>query len=55
MLAEDYDCDHGEILAISHNAGQEILGKSLCDIDESIERCKLLELLRDTDLIDLIR
>lgn len=54
-LSDEYDCDDGEILAIAHNAGQMIQSKPLYDIDESIERYKLLELLRDTKFIDLIR
>ncbi len=53
-LSDEYGCDYGEILAISHNAGQVIQDKPMLDIDAEIERHKLLDLLHDTQFMNLI-
>jgi hypothetical protein len=53
-LGKEYDVDFGEIMAISHNASNMIQDKPLLDVDEQIERYKLLDLLGNTEFLKLI-
>jgi hypothetical protein len=53
-LSDEYGAEDGEMLAIVHNAGQVIQNKPQLDIDQCIERHKLLMLLQDTKFTDLI-
>jgi hypothetical protein len=53
-LGKEYNAAEGEIMAISHNASNMIQGKPLLDVDEQIERYKLLDLLGNTEFIKLI-
>jgi hypothetical protein len=53
-LGKEYNAVEGEIMAISHNASNMIQGKPLLDIDTEIERYKLIDILNDTQFMDLI-
>lgn len=53
-LTKEYGEDTGEMMAISHNASNMIQGKPLLDVDEQIERYKLLDLLGNTEFLKLI-
>jgi hypothetical protein len=54
QLGKEYTTDYGEIMAISGNASNMIQDKPLLDVDEQIERYKLLDLLGNTEFIKLI-
>ena len=54
QLGKEYTADYGEIMAISGNASNMIQDKPLLDVDEQIERYKLLDLLGNTEFIKLI-
>ena len=53
-LADHFGAEDGEMLAIVHNAGMVIQGKPQLDIDECIQRHKLLDILKDTEFTNLI-
>ena len=53
-LSDEYNADTGEMLAIVHNAGQVIQGKPQLDIDECIQRHKLVDILSGTEFTNLI-
>jgi hypothetical protein len=54
-LGKEYDAEEGEVMAISHNASNMIQGKPLLDVDTEIERYKLIDILNDTEFLDLIQ
>lgn len=53
-LSDNYKAEDGEMLAIVHNAGQMIQGKPMLDIDECIQRHKLIDVLKGTDFMNLV-
>lgn len=53
-LSDKFGAVDGEMQAIVHNAGQVIQNRPQLDIDQCIERHKLLMLLQDTKFTNLI-
>jgi len=53
-LGNEYGAVKGEMMAISHNVSNMIQDKPLFDVDEQIERYKLLDLLGNTEFLKLI-